>query len=171
MSPGTDWEHCWKLARLLGLGPDNITFLFKLLHQILPTQERVARTKPRTSPNCKIQGCLGDMEENLPHALLYCSANDGVGLKLLQYLQETHHDIQADAALRLELPVEEDQELPVVWVTANVLRSIWNLRQSGKRVRPYLVRSKLEAEINLRRETRFNTHVPKIEEIVNNLLS
>ena len=104
------------------------------------------------------------MEENLPHALLYCSANDGVGLKLLQYLQETRHDIQADAALRLELPVEEDQELPLVWVTPNVLRSIWNLRQS-------LVRSKLEAEINLLRETRFNTHVPKIEEIVNNISS
>ena len=171
LSPGTDWEQSWKLARLQGLGPDNITFLFRLLHQTLPTQERVARTKPRTNSNCKIQGCLGELEENLSHALLYCSANDGIGLKLLQYLQETQPDLQADAALRLELPVEEDQELPVVWVTANVLRCIWNLRQSGTRVRPHLIRSKLEAEVNLLRETRFNINVPKIEEIASKIFS
>ena len=114
---------------------------------------------------------MGELEENLSHALLYCSANDGIGLKLLQYLQETQPDLQADAALRLELPVEEDQELPVVWVTANVLRCIWNLRQSGTRVRPHLIRSKLEAEVNLLRETRFNINVPKIEEIASKIFS
>ena len=70
-SPMADWEHCWRLARLSGLGPDNTSFLLKLLHQTLPTQERVARTKPSTSPNCKVQGCQGEME-NLAHALLFC---------------------------------------------------------------------------------------------------
>ena len=39
-SPDTDWEQCWRLARLPGIGPENTSFLFKLMHQILPTQER-----------------------------------------------------------------------------------------------------------------------------------
>ena len=42
--PETDWERSWRLARLPGLGPGNISFIFKMLHQILPTQERLART-------------------------------------------------------------------------------------------------------------------------------
>ena len=42
-SPDTDW----KPARLPGLGPENLSFLLKLLHDILPTQERVHRTNPK----------------------------------------------------------------------------------------------------------------------------
>ena len=56
-SPETDWENCWRLARLPGLGPELSTFLFKLLHQILPTQERVSRTNPATGPMCKLPNC------------------------------------------------------------------------------------------------------------------
>ena len=41
-------------------------------------------------------------------------ANDGVGLKLLQYHQELRPDLQADALLRLELPAEDEDELPLV---------------------------------------------------------
>ena len=64
-----DWEHSWRLARLSGLGPENVSFLFKLLHQLLPTQERVARTKPGTSPNCRVQGCQNQID-NIEHALI-----------------------------------------------------------------------------------------------------
>jgi hypothetical protein len=49
-SLGTDWENSWRLVRLPGLGPGNTSFLFKLMHEILPTQECVARTKPKASP-------------------------------------------------------------------------------------------------------------------------
>ena len=160
-NPEADLEHCSKLQ---GLGPENISFMFRVLHQTLPTQERVARTKPSTSSVRKIQGCAANLDENLPHAMLYCQANDGVGLKLLQYHQELRPDLQADALLRLELPAED--ELPLVWVTANVFRTIWNLRQSSTRIRTYLVRSQLEAEVNHLRETRFSQSVPKVEESI-----
>ena len=77
--------------------------------------------------------------------------------------------LQAEAALRLEWKVDEDVELPVVWLTACTLRTIWNLRQSNTKVRKYLVRSQLEAEINLLRETRFIEAVERIEELAVNL--
>ena len=33
--PGTDWENSGRLARLPGLEPDNISFPFKIMHEIL----------------------------------------------------------------------------------------------------------------------------------------
>ena len=144
-------------------------FLFSLLHQILPTKERVARTKPNASSTCKAQGCQENTEENLYHALILCQANDGVGHKLLECIRSVHPGLQAEAALRLEWKVDEDVELPVVWLTACTLRTIWNLRQSNTKVRKYLVRSQLEAEINLLRETRFIEAVERIEELAVNL--
>ena len=87
-SPDTDWENCLRLARLPGLGPEKISFLFKLLHQILPTQERVARTKPNANPHCKIQGCHSQADENLPHAMIHCQANDQLGMRLQYCLRE-----------------------------------------------------------------------------------
>ena len=77
-SPLTDWERSWRLARLPGLGPENVSFLFKMLHDLLPTQERVARTKPRASPACQLPGCNSGIE-NRAHALIFCEGNNGVG--------------------------------------------------------------------------------------------
>ena len=113
-SPDTDWENSWRLARLPGLGPDNISFLFRMLHQTLPTQERVARTKPNQSSICKMQECNANQEEDLDHALIQCEANSCVGTGLLDCLDTIVPGLQAEALLRLELPVDEDLELPVV---------------------------------------------------------
>ena len=168
-SPSTEWENSWRLARLAGLGPDNISFLLSLLHQILPTKERVDRTKPNASSKCKAQGCQQDTEENLSHALIHCQANDGVGIKLLECLRRLQPGLQPEDALRLELKVGEEAELSVVWLTACIFRTVWNLRQSNTRIRKYLVRSQLEAEINLLRETRYFEAVVKIEELAENV--
>ena len=111
-SHNTDWENIWRLARLPG--PDNTSFLFRMLHQTLPTQERVARTKPNQSSICKLNECNADLEENLDHALIQCEANSCVGTGLLDCLDTIVPGLQAEALLRLELPVDEDLELPVV---------------------------------------------------------
>ena len=92
--------------------------------------------------------------ENLAHALLFCQTNDGVGKNLLELLKGLIPGIEAEAALRLELHVDQDLELPLVWYIATVLHSVWNLRQSGTKVQQYLVRAQLEAKINLLRETK-----------------
>ena len=162
-SPTVDWEHCWRLARLSGLGPENMTFLFKLLHQILPTQERVARTKPCTRSSCKMPGCHVEVE-NLEHSLIFCQSNDDVGLLLLELLRGITPALQPQSLLRLEFHVEPELELPVVFFISTVLNSLWNLRQSGNRVQKYLVRSQMEAKINLLRETRHSATVVKLEE-------
>ena len=52
-SPDTDWEESWRRARLKGLGPEVTSFLWKLLHKLLPTEQRLARILPNTSDLCK----------------------------------------------------------------------------------------------------------------------
>ena len=37
-----EWETIWPRIRLPGLGTELASFIFKVLHDILPTQERVA---------------------------------------------------------------------------------------------------------------------------------
>ena len=101
-----------------------------MLHQTLPTQERVARTSPKANSKCKQKECQRDQDEDLSHALLHCQANDGVGGQLLECLREVQPGLQSEAALRFDLQVEEDVELPVVWIIATVLKTVWNLRQS-----------------------------------------
>ena len=99
------------------------------------------------------------------HALFTCNANDRVVSRLLERVQEVQHGLGAEAALRLELQVGEADELPVVWVLATTLRILWNTRQSSTKVNQYAIRSQLEAEVNLLRETRHREAVAKIEDI------
>ena len=147
-----------------------MTFLFRVIHQTLPTQERVARTKPGTSYICKVLDCSANVAEDVSHALLYCPANGDSGPNLMSYLREIQPGLQAGAALWLEIQVEEELELPVVWLLATLLRIVWNLRQFNSKIRPFLFRSQLEAEINLLRETRYSEAVPKIEDLADFVL-
>ena len=128
-NPGTDWNNCWRLARIPGLGPNNVSFLFKLLHQTLPTQERVGRVKPNHSSSCKMLECQGNTEETLLHGLIECQGNDGVGQQLLAGLRNVIPDLQGDSMLRQELALEEDLECHVTFVPYTVLQSVRNLRQ------------------------------------------
>ena len=114
--------------------------------------------------------CQDDTEETLLHALVTCHGNDGVGHQLLAGLRNILPELQGDAMLRLELPVEEDIEFPVTFLLSTVLQTVWSLRQLTGRVRQYQVRSQLEAEINLLRETRFKDSVSKIEELAETMI-
>ena len=163
--PDTDWERSWRLARLPGLGPENISFLFKMMHEILPTQERVSRTSPRASPACQAPGC-GHGREDIPHALVLCGQNDGVGARLMACLRNCVPNLEVEAALRLEFDVAEEMELPLVWLVGTVGQAVWKLRADKSRVNLYEIRSQLEAKISLLRETRFESSAIILDQFV-----
>jgi hypothetical protein len=48
-SPTTDWESSWRHARTKGIGSEATSFLWKLLHCLLPTEARLSRIFPNTS--------------------------------------------------------------------------------------------------------------------------
>jgi hypothetical protein len=83
-SPANDWELSWQLARLPGLGPEITTFLWRLLHKILPTQDRLFRMSKSRNALCQL--CQEDANENLQHAFFESQFSHNVSQLLLQYL-------------------------------------------------------------------------------------
>jgi hypothetical protein len=81
-------------------------------------------------------------------------------------LRQYQPNISTAAALRLELEVNEDLELPLVWLTAATLLAIWNQRQLSTRVQPHLTRSLLEAKVNILRETRLANLANTLEDMI-----
>ena len=53
-SPTTDWTLSWSLCRQPGIPPDMTAFLWKMLHQLLGTQERLHRLGSSPSSICKL---------------------------------------------------------------------------------------------------------------------
>ena len=78
-SPGTDWELTWRRARLKGLGSEATSFLWKPLHRILPTEERVARILPNSSEHCR--QCQTPSTANLEHCFFNCESTRHIGFK------------------------------------------------------------------------------------------
>ena len=73
LAPNHNWEKTWSCARLKGLDSECITFLWRLIHQILPTRDRLFRLK---MPNIDNSDCLNcHVEENTFHVFAQCKEN------------------------------------------------------------------------------------------------
>ena len=82
----------------------------------------------------------------------------------------THQpNLSTEAALRLELIVDEESELPLVWLTAATLLSLWDQKQASSRVQPHLTRSTLEAKVNILRETRLVNLTTILHDLIENM--
>ena len=77
-NPENNCETSARRMRMKGLGSEVVSFLFKLLHQLLATQERLSRLNQATSHACKAPGCSEDQKEDVAHALYYCNVNTGI---------------------------------------------------------------------------------------------
>ena len=149
-----DWEESWRRMRLKGLGSELISFLFKVLHQLLPTQERLLRINQANSAYCKAEGCSGDQIEDLTHALILCPGNNGIGIKYLDAVKRHVPNITAESALLLQFESDTSMELAIVWFLSMAWKMIWDARYSGKNPELYKIRSEMEARIALLRTTR-----------------
>ena len=155
-----------QFIRLNGLGPESTSFLFKVVHQLLPTQERVARTNPNVNGLCKAAGCNMAEREDVLHALVTCEGNGGVGKSVIDCVSNYGLEITYQSIIRLQFKSEESHEMPVVWVLAVAWASIWEARTKGKKPELYVIRAELEARINLLRDTR---KFKKEAEIISNI--
>ena len=114
-SPGTDWETSWRRARLKGLGSEATSFIWKLLHRLLPTEQRLARILPNSSQTCKY--CPTPATADLEHCFFSCVKTGDVGGSLLASIRQLEPAVTG--FLRLEFQEEGDKELPLVWITAH----------------------------------------------------
>ena len=166
-SPGTDWRKTWYLARLRGLGPELQSFLWKLLHRLLPTQERISRILKNRSSLCQL--CDDQILDDLLHTFFHCKFNAGAGTSLLNCLATHSPSITPHQVLTLNFDAEESKELSLTWFTGQFLQNIWSTRTKKKQPQLYTIRADLEAKISLLRETRFQNVCLQIEEMIQNL--
>ena len=167
-SPNTDWELIWRRARLKGLGSEVTSFLWKLLHKLLPTEQRVARIIPTSSEYCKM--CPTPTTADLNHCFFECISTRTVGRSLLSAVKLYDLNACPTSLLHLEFEADGANEMPLVWVTGQVLLYMWGIRASGKVVDLFVTRSVLESRVNLLRETRFRNETTIIQEIFDKIM-
>ena len=155
-NPGVDWPLSWRLASLRGLSSDDQTFLWRMLHNILPTQERLHRMglPNAPSPNCTL--CDTPTPDQLQHSLLTCPQVMEVADWLLDKLRVHIPALSPQQLVLLDFgQLQEDLELPITWLVAQVLGEIWKLRKDKKAPRLFQTRAMLEAGITIMRKTRY----------------
>ena len=153
-SPNTDWQQTWRYARLKGLGPELTTFLLKMVWGILPSGARLAKFLPKTSPDCQLCKKSGlKIPESLEHALFNCAENKETPGLLIKVLKSYDPNVTPTKLLTLDINLESHMEIPLLWIIATTLSSIWTQRQEGK-ICAAKTRAQLEARCRLLREGR-----------------
>ena len=148
------------------LGPNLTTFLFKMLQQILPTAERIARILPNKSLYCTRCRGNGQVTETLEH-MFACEVSQPVSAILLQGLRQLVPDITPSKILTLDFDNQEEQSFPITWTIAHFLSSLWQLRVEKKAIQLIRIRSDMEASCRLLRESRLN----KTSELLNQMFT
>ena len=150
-----DWRRTWLLSATHGLPSPLLAFLWKMLHDILPCQTRLFRLRMpnATSDICTLcdQNVVGD----LTHSLVLCSYNGGAGQFLLDRLHHVLPNLLPHQVALLDLDVEGDKQLPLVFLTASVLSQVWDCRMKKKPCQLMSIRADLEASVNILRKSRY----------------
>ena len=152
LQPGVDWGSSFSLARHKGLSPDQKSILFKLLHQLLPTGERVNRLQPAKSAVCSL--CRTGQVDTLLHAVFNCEANNSAAAAMLRCAQLYSPSLSADGLLRLELEVEDPFTLPTVAIIATGVDLIWTNRMKTTTTSEAAMWAELQARAGLLKQTR-----------------
>ena len=166
-SPATDWDVTWRRARLRGIGPEALSFVWKMIHNVLPTEARLARILPNSSEFCKF--CPNQVYADLPHCLLECVLTREVGNWLVSLISQHDSTVNAKKLLRLEFCCNASLEFPLVWLTAHTLCHSWSSRRKSKNSNVEMTRAMLEHKITLLRETRFRNVCGPIEALINHV--
>ena len=167
LHPNTDWTQVWLIARTKGLGAELISFQFKLLHNLLPTQERIARLglnedQPRLCLQCRQE------PENLVHSFFDCTKNIQVGLALLGCAQQVLPDLSTEAAVLMDFGyiLPEEENLAVQCILTTGLKYIWEARLAKKVVTLYRMRAEIEARVSILRKTRFSSSAQLVADLI-----
>ena len=142
------------------------SFLWKMLLNLLPTQQRLQKMRVSETPICKYCPEPGTLQ----HELLECEHNMGVGQQLLTCLNQYLPSTSAAHLLRLEIgELPEDKLLPFTILIATTLSHLWKQRTSTTRIRLYHIRAEIEQTINLLRTSRLQKVADQIITIKNQM--
>ena len=163
--PVVSWDRSWGYALHHGLSSDQSTFIFKMLHNILPTAARLHRLKQKENPTCTF--CSLGVTEDLAHALVACSHNTDVNNWIIEFSHKVVPNCTVEDIIHLNFELPKPLLFPLVWSLAHTLSLVWQLRTSKKTISLFRVRSEIEARINTLRKSRLADLVSPIKELLN----
>ena len=73
LSPDNDWGRSFHLSRLKGMSTETRSFNFKLLHQLLPLNQRLDQILPNNQADCSL--CTLGQIESPQHCFFSCDYN------------------------------------------------------------------------------------------------
>merc|ERR1712013_427043 len=127
--------------------------LWQMLHDILPTWERMNRMNLPGVPSAVCTLCDGNAADTSEHALITCSYIRVGSETLLLALQ------QEDPTMTLErikfLDFRSEDLYPMTFLTASILEQLWISRLEKKRCTWPSVRAQVESQVLLLRKGRF----------------
>lgn len=163
--PQHNWSHSWSLSRLKGLSSSSMSFLWKLLHQLLPTKERQCRIL-RDVNNSICTTCDFGEVDNLEHALTACAGSRDTFEWLKTGLEMFSTGLTAEKILKLDISISTPlpfNELPLIWFTAEVFKNLWDLRSAGKPCRLLHIKACVAAECSTLHLSKYRDMAPIIE--------
>ena len=165
--PNIQWNEYYRLQRLKGLAPITKTFLFKLVHQLLPSRERVHRIMPANTGECWCN--TGELETYM-HAFFECSKNSDAAEAMLRLARVYDTQLTAEKALQLLVDADEVFLLPTITVLATGLMAIWENRLQKRVTNLFMMRTELECAVSIRRRSRHRI-IREAGEIIQNLIT
>ena len=153
--PQVEWTRTWTLAATPGLSSNQLTFLWRMVHDLLPTQARLHRLGMPNINSSICSLCNKNMVGNLTHSLLLCPFNDGAGLFLIDKLSSQIPNLTPEQVILLDFEVSQEHQLPALYMIASILSEIWDCRKVKKPCHLHSIRAALEAGINILRKSRY----------------
>ena len=168
--PSGDWERTWNYLSTRGLSGEQRSFLFKFLHNILPTKKRLFRMKLAESPDCEL--CEHGLEGDLQHSLLSCDHNNVVNDWLIGVLIDLDPglvdcELSARNILTLDFQINDCKKLAVLFFLTLVFEFIWKKRQAKKSISLMEVHAMILADVSILKQTRFINEAKTIESALN----
>ena len=170
-NPNVSWLNSYSTSRMKGLSPDNKSFLFKLIHELLPSKERLHSLGQSPSSLC---WCNSGESESYQHLFFHCEKNVLAGQALFRCVRAYDSCISEQKCLRLELESDDPFRLASVCVLSAGFELIWNNRKQRKTTSIISIRAEMEMEISIKRKSRLRNLqecANIMENMINNFLN
>ena len=155
----------WRAVCVPGLSPVMRSFLWRMLHDILPTQERLHRMNMPNAPSPLCLSCSEGEIDSLKHALLKSSTIKSGAEFLLEALKSEIPDMTLERLKYLDFQSED--LLAPTYLTAATLLQIWSSRSSARRFSWLSVRANVEQNILTLRKSRYKSAASKVNSMWN----
>ena len=154
LHPNIDWPNVWVLARQKYLESDLTSFLFKLLHHLLPTGDRVNHILPNSSPYCTY--CIKhgeDVADDLEHTFFRCRQGREVGELLVKLVSgQVDKPAGPQHILQLNISCETSLQFPLVWLISAWLFLMWERRRKKQSCKREEIVSDVKSKLSIRNQ-------------------